>query len=187
MIGALGADVFAGSSAEKNGIAYMLGGTGGYLAGYVLAVLALGLAARRGWDRSVPGMALALLIGNALIYVPGLAWLHQLIAGGLFDAATYASVWSADARLGPDALPDRRRPEAGPGRAPRPRALEAGRERAGLNLHWVQVPPARVFSPRRWQGPRTAVALRGRVAARGRRHSGNRTAPMWGRLRLRWA
>jgi biotin transport system substrate-specific component len=94
VIGALGADVFAGSSAEKNGIAYMLGGTGGYLVGYVLAVLALGFAARRGWDRSVPGMALALLIGNVLIYVPGLAWLHQLIAGGLFDASTYSSVWS---------------------------------------------------------------------------------------------
>src|SRR5687767_11211187 len=41
-IGALGFDVFAGSSAETNGIAYMLGGTGGYLVGYVLATLALG-------------------------------------------------------------------------------------------------------------------------------------------------
>jgi biotin transport system substrate-specific component len=29
-------------------------------------------------DRSVSGMALALLIGNALIYVPGLLWLGQL-------------------------------------------------------------------------------------------------------------
>ena len=42
----------------------MLGGTGGYLVGYVLATLALGFAARRGWDRSVGGMALAMLIGN---------------------------------------------------------------------------------------------------------------------------
>ncbi|MEL6280009.1 MAG: biotin transporter BioY [Pseudomonadota bacterium] len=37
LIGALGFDVFASSSAEKNGLAYMLGGTGGYLAGYLLA------------------------------------------------------------------------------------------------------------------------------------------------------
>ena len=42
LIGALGFDVFAGSSAETFGITYMMGGTGGYLVGYVLAVLALG-------------------------------------------------------------------------------------------------------------------------------------------------
>ncbi|ALG90133.1 MAG: biotin transporter BioY [Confluentimicrobium sp.] len=77
-IGALGFDVFASSTAEKNGLEYMMGGTGGYLLGYVLATVALGIAARRGMDRSVSGMALALLIGNALIYVPGLLWLGQL-------------------------------------------------------------------------------------------------------------
>ena len=92
-IGALGADVFAGSSAGTNGIAYMLGGTGGYLVGYALAVVALGYAARRGWDRSVLGMAAALVIGNLLIYVAGLAWLHHLVVGGLFDPASYASAW----------------------------------------------------------------------------------------------
>ncbi|MDX8352249.1 biotin transporter BioY [Cognatiyoonia sp. IB215182] len=78
IIGALGFDVFASSSAESFGIAYMMGGTGGYLVGYVLATLALGWAARAGWDRSVLWMALAMLIGNALIYVPGLLWLGQL-------------------------------------------------------------------------------------------------------------
>lgn len=77
-IGALGFDVFAGSSAEKFGLSYMMGGTGGYLVGYVLATVALGLAAQRGMDRSVGGMALALLVGNVLIYVPGLLWLGQL-------------------------------------------------------------------------------------------------------------
>lgn len=78
IIGALGFDVFAGSSAEAFGIDYMMGGTGGYLLGYVLATLALGALAQRGWDRSVLWMALAMLIGNALIYVPGLLWLGQL-------------------------------------------------------------------------------------------------------------
>ncbi|MEM7238405.1 MAG: biotin transporter BioY [Pseudomonadota bacterium] len=78
LIGAIGFDVFAGSTAEKNGIAYMMGGTGGYLAGYVLATVALGWFARSGWDRSVPKMALAMLIGNVLIYVPGIAWLSHL-------------------------------------------------------------------------------------------------------------
>lgn len=78
IIGALGFDVFAGSSAEKFGLEYMMGGTGGYLVGYVLAVLALGTLARAGWDRSAPKMACAILLGNALIYVPGLIWLGML-------------------------------------------------------------------------------------------------------------
>ena len=91
LIGALGFDVFQNSSAEKYGLTYMMGATGGYLVGYVLATLALGYAARAGWDRSIGGMALALLIGNALIYVPGLLWLHHVVDAGLFDAAKYAT------------------------------------------------------------------------------------------------
>ena len=78
LIGALGFDVFASSSAEASGLTYMMGSTGGYLVGYVLATLTLGVFAERGWDRSVGMMALAMLIGNALIYVPGLLWLGQL-------------------------------------------------------------------------------------------------------------
>lgn len=77
-VGLLGYDVFAGSSAETNGLAYMMGGTGGYLLGYVLATAVLGMLARRGWDRSMGWMALALLIGNVVIYIPGLLWLGQL-------------------------------------------------------------------------------------------------------------
>jgi biotin transport system substrate-specific component len=80
-IGAMGFDVFAGSSAEKAGLVYMMGGTGGYLVGYVLAALALGFAARKGWDRNVILMAVAMLVGNALIYIPGLLWLHQFASG----------------------------------------------------------------------------------------------------------
>ncbi|MDT8344038.1 MAG: biotin transporter BioY [Thermohalobaculum sp.] len=77
-IGALGFDVFTGSSAESQGLAYMLGGTGGYLVGFAMAAALLGVLARAGWDRSVGRMALALVMGNALIYAPGLLWLGQL-------------------------------------------------------------------------------------------------------------
>ena len=83
IIGALGFDVFAGSTAETAGLTYMMGGTGGYLLGYVLATLALGFAARAGWDRSVLLMAGALLVANALIYVPGVAWLSVLYGNSL--------------------------------------------------------------------------------------------------------
>ena len=77
LLGALGFDVFAGS-AEVSGLAYMMGGTGGYLLGFVLATVLLGYGATRGWDRSVLKMVGLLLAANALIYVPGLAWLSTL-------------------------------------------------------------------------------------------------------------
>ena len=78
LVGAAGFDVFAASTAELNGLEYMMGGTGGYLIGYVLATVALGMAARAGWDRSVVLMAASMLIGNALIYIPGVAYLGVL-------------------------------------------------------------------------------------------------------------
>ena len=78
IIGALGFDVFAGSSAEKFGLEYMMGGTGGYLVGYVLATLALGALARRGWGQSITKMGAAMFVGNVLIYIPGLIWLGML-------------------------------------------------------------------------------------------------------------
>lgn len=78
LIGMLGFDIFQSSTADLNGISYMMGSTGGYLVGYVLAVLALGVLARAGWDRSAPKMAGAMLVGNVLIYVPGLIWLGML-------------------------------------------------------------------------------------------------------------
>ncbi len=78
LVGLLGYDVFQSSSADLNGVAYMMGGTGGYLAGYVLATVLLGVLARAGWDRTAPRMAGAMLLGNVMIYVPGLIWLGLL-------------------------------------------------------------------------------------------------------------
>ena len=89
-VGALGFDVFTSSSAESNGLAYMLGGTGGYLLGYVAAALVLGAAARRGWDRGPLALAAGMVVASALIYLPGLVWLRgfaeswsQTLAWGL--------------------------------------------------------------------------------------------------------
>lgn len=95
-LGAMGASVFAGQEA---GLTYMMGGTGGYLLGYVLATVALGLAAARGLDRSVPGMVGALLVGNALIYVPGLLWLS-----GFADSWAQTLAWGITPFLLGDAL-----------------------------------------------------------------------------------
>ena len=78
MLGTLGFDIFANSSAKVNGMEYMLGSTGGYLFGYLLATIALGFLTRAGWDRNVFKIVLALIIGNALIYIPGIFWLAEL-------------------------------------------------------------------------------------------------------------
>ncbi len=77
--GAVGLPVFAGTPEKGIGLAYMFGPTGGYLFGFLLAAGVCGWLAERGWDRSVITTALAMLIGNVIIYVPGLLWL-----GGLF-------------------------------------------------------------------------------------------------------
>ena len=78
LIGMLGFDVFANSSAEANGLTYMLGGTGGYLIGYCFAVMALGFFAKLNWDRNIIKLGVALVFANILIYAPGLLWLGQL-------------------------------------------------------------------------------------------------------------
>lgn len=76
--GAIGLPVFAGTPEKGIGLAYMMGSTGGYLLGYTLAAMAVGWLAQQGWDRTLLGTALAILIGNAIIYVPGLLWLGAM-------------------------------------------------------------------------------------------------------------
>ena len=76
-LGAAGVAVFTGDGA---GLAYMMGPTGGYLVGFAAAAAVMGWLAARGWDRSVAGMAGALLIGNAVIYAFGLPWMAWLFA-----------------------------------------------------------------------------------------------------------
>ncbi len=70
--GAAGLPVFA---AGRSGITYMMGPSGGYLVGFVVAALVVGLLAEVGWDRRPLRMALAMVMGNAIIYALGLLWL----------------------------------------------------------------------------------------------------------------
>lgn len=78
LLGAAGLPLFTGA---QGGVAHLLGPTGGYLLGFVAAAALLGALARRGWDRSVPLTALAMLLANAVIYLFGLAWLHAALGG----------------------------------------------------------------------------------------------------------
>lgn len=62
----------------KGGYAVFAGSTAGYLAGFVLAAAVVGWLAERGWTRKVPLALAAMLIGEALIMVPGVLWLAHL-------------------------------------------------------------------------------------------------------------
>jgi biotin transport system substrate-specific component len=77
--GVFGLPVFAGTPEKGIGLAYIMGPTGGYLLGFLLAATLCGWLAERGWDRNVATTALAMLLGNIVIYVPGLLWLGALV------------------------------------------------------------------------------------------------------------
>lgn len=74
--GAMGLPVFAGGAA---GVHYLVGPTGGYLVGFVLAAGAVGWLAERGWDRRLGTAILAMLVGNMIIYLVGLPWLARFV------------------------------------------------------------------------------------------------------------
>lgn len=76
--GASGLPVFSGTPEKGIGLAYMMSGTGGYLVGFILAAVTCGWLAERGWDRGVLSTIGAMLIGNALIYIPGVLYLGVL-------------------------------------------------------------------------------------------------------------
>jgi len=77
--GAFGLPVFAGTPEKGIGLAYMMHTTGGYLVGFVLAAIVCGGLAERGWDRKPSTTALAMLLGNIVIYIPGLIWLSLFV------------------------------------------------------------------------------------------------------------
>jgi len=77
--GAMGLPVFAGTPEKGIGLAYMIGPTGGYLLGMLLATMLVGWLAQRGWDRRVLSTAAAMVIGNLVIYLFGLAWLGSVV------------------------------------------------------------------------------------------------------------
>ncbi len=77
--GAMGWPVFQSTPEKGIGLAYMVGTTGGYLAGFVVAAAIVGWAADRGWDRSVFKFLGALLVAEGAIMLLGFAWLATII------------------------------------------------------------------------------------------------------------
>jgi biotin transport system substrate-specific component len=70
--GAVGLPVFAGMSA---GIPYLMGPTGGFLIGFLLLAAIVGYAADRGASGKPLTLFAAMLVGDAVLFVLGFAWL----------------------------------------------------------------------------------------------------------------
>jgi len=77
--GAAGLPVFAGG---KAGIGALLGPTGGYLIGFLLAAYVTGWLADYSWDRGYFKSVMAMLAGNVVIFSCGLAQLSFFVPGG---------------------------------------------------------------------------------------------------------
>ena len=97
--GAMGFPVFAGTPDKGIGLAYMMGTTGGYLAGYLVAAAITGWLADRGFSRTIPLAFLAATAGAIAIYGLGVLWLGTLLG---WDKPILA--WGLWPFLAPDAV-----------------------------------------------------------------------------------
>ncbi|MCY4583751.1 MAG: biotin transporter BioY [Chloroflexi bacterium] len=111
LIGMVGIPVFAPTSGALEGqlvhvILPWLGegdliwdrASGGYIVGYIGAAWVVGRLAEQGWDRSWR-VLLALLAGNVVLYLPGLAWLW-FWAANLASEATREAWMATGSPLG---------------------------------------------------------------------------------------
>lgn len=73
--GSAGLPVFA---MGRGGLPVLFSPTGGYLIGFIAAAYVTGLLAEKGWDRRVVTTALAMVLGNIVIYTFGVLWLACL-------------------------------------------------------------------------------------------------------------
>jgi biotin transport system substrate-specific component len=86
--GAIGAPFFAQG---HHGVSVLAASSasGGYLWGFVVAAIVVGLLAERGWDRNLGSSIGAMLIGEVIIYVFGVAWLAAALHVGSNKAYEY--------------------------------------------------------------------------------------------------
>jgi len=93
--GAVGLPVFAGTPIKGIGLAYMMGPTGGYLIGFIIATCTVGYLGEKGFDRSFLTTFIAMGVGTLLIFLCGYTWLSMFF--GFEKAFLYGVipfVWS---------------------------------------------------------------------------------------------
>jgi biotin transport system substrate-specific component len=83
-LGAIGLPIFAKGD---HGMTVILGASGGYLVGFVVASAIVGRLAELGWDRNIFGAVGAMLLGSLAIYAVGVPWLAITAFNGDFTVA----------------------------------------------------------------------------------------------------
>jgi biotin transporter BioY len=72
------------------GIARLIGPTGGYLFGFVIAAFVVGWLCERNWDRKLWTSILAMIAGSIVYFTFGLVWLTRFVPEGMvFQAGLY--------------------------------------------------------------------------------------------------
>lgn len=105
LVGALGVPVFSGFD---SGTTTLVGPTGGYLFGFVLAAAFTGWLAQRRWERGIVRGLVAFVAGSGVVFLLGLPWLKvslditwaqtlqsgllPFVVGGVIKAAIAAGV-----------------------------------------------------------------------------------------------
>lgn len=100
LLGCVGLPVFALNAAGTHESSYrqiasmveghlVLGTTGGYLIGFVIAATLVGRLAELGWDRKLRGSIAAMVIGNVVIFAIGVTWLAAAASLDAQDALLY--------------------------------------------------------------------------------------------------
>jgi biotin transport system substrate-specific component len=74
--GAAGLPWFSDAS---SGVSVILGPTGGYILGFIVAAALTGWLAQRNWDRKILGGIVAFLAGSVTVFALGLPWLAAVL------------------------------------------------------------------------------------------------------------
>lgn len=82
LLGVAGLPVYADAS---YGLDVLIGVTGGYLVGSVLAAALTGFLAEKAWDRKVVSAVPAMLLGELVIFIIGVGWLMVVLDVGLME------------------------------------------------------------------------------------------------------
>ena len=111
MLGVAGLPVFAFSPELPQGVARLMGPTGGYLMAYPIAAFVTGLLAERGLDRRYLTSILAMGVGLSVIFAGGVLWIARLagmetaLATGLYPFVVVDVIKVVAAGLGaPDSM-----------------------------------------------------------------------------------
>lgn len=75
-LGIAGAPIYAH---HAHGSDVLVGASGGYIVGFVVASAVTGYLAERRWDRTFSSAVAAMLTGNVIIYLVGLPWLAAVL------------------------------------------------------------------------------------------------------------